>query len=353
MDSSAITSLFCEHSNKAVHTFTMDFEGKDFNEGHYAKLVADQYKTQHHFQILHLDRALEELEELLPLMDEPMADSAIIPSYILSKLAREKDIKVILGGAGGDELFGGYQRHYPGLRDKFAGRLTTIPLQFWKILSRAIKPRIGHYGGLTWDKGVAFGTSTSGVNLGFLEKLFCNYKEYLRAMELTRSQFSSLSKMEKNWGFGYGRMLIDVQNYLVDNVLAIADQCSMAASVELRVPLLDYRLAELAYSVPEKTNMGNSFDDTKISLKKAFKSKLPSRVLNRPKTGFNGPVYDWIYKKHPKFEERIFSPKNPAVQSLFDQDAIKKTWANESDRVAACETFFMIYVADMWLETHA
>jgi asparagine synthase (glutamine-hydrolysing) len=353
MDSSAITSLFCEHSNKAVHTFTMDFDGKDFNEGHYAKLVADQYKTQHHFQILHLDRALEELEELLPLMDEPMADSAIIPSYILSKLARENNIKVILGGAGGDELFGGYQRYYPGLKDKFAGRLTTIPLQFWKILSRNINPRVGHYGGITWDKGVAFGTSTSGVNLGFLEKLFCNYNEYLRAMELTSSQFYSLSKMEKNWGFGYGRMLIDVQNYLVDNVLAIADQCSMAASVESRVPLLDYRLVEFAFSVPEKINMGDSFDNAKISLKKAFKSRLPSRILNRPKAGFNGPVHDWIYRKHPKFEKRILSPKSLAIQNLFDPDAIKETWDNDSHRVAACETFFMIYIADLWLESHA
>jgi len=353
IDSSAVTSLFCERSNNAVHTFTMDFDGKDIKEGHYAKLVADQYKTQHHFQVLNLDSALKELDELLPFMDEPMADSAIIPSYILSKMAREKDIKVILGGAGGDELFGGYQRHYPALRDKFAGRLTTIPLQFWKILSRAINPRVGHYGGITWDKGVAFGTSTSGVNLGFLEKLFCNYKEYLRAMELTRSQFYSLSKMEKIWGFGYGRMLMDVQNYLVDNVLAIADQCSMAASVESRVPLLDYRLAEFAFSVSEKTNMGESFDDAKISLKKAFKSKLPSRILNRPKAGFNGPVYDWIYRKHPRFEERIFSPKSLDIQNLFDPDAIKKIWANDSHRVAACETFFMIYVADMWLETHA
>ena len=74
----------------------MDFVGKDFNEGNYAKLVADQYKTNHHFQTLSLDNALEHLEELLPLMDEPMADSSIIPSYILSKLARDQNIKVIL-----------------------------------------------------------------------------------------------------------------------------------------------------------------------------------------------------------------------------------------------------------------
>ena len=119
-------------------------------------------------------------------------------------------------------------------------------------------------------------------------------------MKLTRSQFSCLSDMEQLYGFGYGRMLTDIQNYLVDNVLAVTDRASMAASLEARVPLLDHRLAELAFSVPEKTNIGNSFQDTKTSLKTALKPNLPDKVLNRPKTGFNGPVYDWINKKTSK-----------------------------------------------------
>ncbi len=352
VDSSAVTSIFCQRSEQAVHTFTMDFEGKDFNEGRYAQLVADQYKTEHHFQILNLDHAQENLEELLPLIDEPMADSGIIPFYILSKLAREQDIKVILSGAGGDELFGGYHRYYPSLRDKLAGRFAVIPLDFWTAIGKALDSRIGHYGGLGWDKGAAFGLGTSGVHLGFFESLLRDSSDYLKAMKLTRSQFSCLSDMEQLYGFGYGRMLTDIQNYLVDNVLAVTDRASMAASLEARVPLLDHRLAELAFSVPEKTNIGNSFQDTKTSLKTALKTNLPDKVLNRPKTGFNGPVSDWINKKHPKFEDRIFNPRHPAIQSLFDQDTVKKTWMNDSERVTACETFYMIYVADLWLEAH-
>jgi asparagine synthase (glutamine-hydrolysing) len=148
-------------------------------------------------------------------------------------------------------------------------------------------------------------------------------------------------------------MLVDVQNYLVDNVLAVTDKTSMAASVEARVPLLDHRLVELAFSVPEKINIGRDFHDSKVSLKKAIKSNLPYEILNRPKVGFNGPVYEWINKKHPKFEDRILKPRHPSIQSMFDHDSIKKTWLSDSNRVAACETFFMIYVADMWLENHA
>jgi asparagine synthase (glutamine-hydrolysing) len=353
VDSSAITAEFCLRSKKSVNTFTMDFEGKDINEGNYAQLVSHKYNTEHHFQTLSLDSALENLQELLPLIDEPLADSAIIPSYILSKLARDQNMKVILGGAGGDELFGGYQRHYPSFRDKLSGSLPYIPLHFWNFISRIATPKIAHYGGLTWDKGVSFAQSTSGVHFGFFERLLRNPKDFSKAMTLTRKQFSSLSDNENDLGFSYDRMLVDVQNYLVDNVLAVTDKTSMAASVEARVPLLDHRLVELAFSVPEIINIGRDFHDSKVSFKKAIKSNLPHEILNRPKVGFNGPVYEWINKKHPKFEDRILKPRHPSIQSMFDHDSIKKTWLSDSNRVTACETFFMIYVADMWLENHA
>ncbi len=353
VDSSAITAELCLRTQKSINTFTMDFEGKNFNEGNYAQLVAHKYNTEHHFQTLSLDYALENLQELIPLIDEPMADSSMIPSYILSKLAKDQNIKVILVGAGGDELFGGYQRHYPSLRDKLSGCLPYIPLHFWNLIGRMATPKLAHYGGLTWDKGVSFAQSTSGVNLGFFERLLKNPKDFSKSMILTRNHFSSMSHYEKNLGFSYARMLVDVQNYLVDNVLALTDKTSMAASVEARVPLLDHRLVKLAFSVPENINIGRDFHDSKVSFKKAVKSNLPYEILKRPKAGFNGPVYEWINKKHPKFEDRILKPRNPYIQSMFDHDSIKKTWLKDSNRLAACETFFMIYIADMWLENHA
>ena len=100
IDSSAITALFCKQSSKPVHTFCMDFVGKENNEGNYARMVAELYNTTHHSYKLSLDKALNELDELLPIIDEPLGDSAIIPSYILSKLARNENITVMLSGAG-------------------------------------------------------------------------------------------------------------------------------------------------------------------------------------------------------------------------------------------------------------
>ena len=105
--------------------------------------------------------------------------------------------------------------------------------------------------------------------------------------------------------------------------------------------------------MPENINIGRDFHDSKVSFKKAVKSNLPYEILKRPKAGFNGPVYEWINKKHPKFEDRILNPRNPYIQDMFDHDSIKKIWLSDSNRLAACETFFMIYIADMWLENHA
>ena len=352
VDSSAVTSLFSEISRQSINTFTMDFEGKDFNESDYAQLVAEQLKTKHHLHNLNLDYALNILEELLPLIDEPMADSAIIPSYILSKMASQQGIKVVLCGAGGDELFGGYSRHYPNVREKLNKLFSFLPLRFWSKIGKTIDYRIGHYGGLCWDKGATFGLGTSGINLGIFGELLNDPREYSKAMELTKNQFSNLEGLENDWGFSYGRMLTDTNNYLLDNVLELTDRTSMAASIEVRVPLLDHNLAELSFSVPEKINIGNSFKESKVGLKRAIKSNLPKKILNRKKAGFNSPVYDWIKKKHPKFEDRILNPRHSSIQNLFDISAIKNIWSNDSKRVAGCETFFMIHVAELWLEAH-
>lgn len=353
LDSSAVTALFCQRTNKPVHTFSMDFEGKDFNEGHFAKLVADSYHTAHHPYTLEMDQALLELDNLLPLMDEPMADSAIIPSYCLSKWAREKNIAVILSGAGGDELFGGYHRHYRGKWDLVAGRLSGISLSFWHFMNRMINSKIMHYGSLSWNKGAAFGISTSGVHLGMFDHMLNNSSTFNNAMELTKQKFSNLPAMENDFGLGYGRMLADIQNYLVDNVLPITDKTSMAASVEARVPLLDHRLVELAFSVPPEINLGKDFIDAKKSLKSVVNMNLPTDILNRPKTGFNAPINSWIHTGNSTIGERLSNLKHPALREMFNQQTIIDIWSDERKRKMSSESLFMLFIADNWLESHA
>jgi asparagine synthase (glutamine-hydrolysing) len=352
IDSGSITALFCEQSSQAVHTFTMDFEGKKNNEGDFARLVADKYHTQHH--LLHVDvkSSLDTLDILSRLMDEPMADSAIVPSYLLSQAASEAGVKVVLCGAGGDELYGGYSRHFPGRRDIVAGRTGVVPAHILASICVALPPKAAHAFALSWDKGLSFATSTSGVQLGLHARHLKGSSTFARSMKLMREQFTRLSKDEKKWGYAYARMVMDTQQYLVDNVLAISDRTSMAASVEARVPLLDHRLVEHAFSVSAAVNIGNSSQNKKKILKKAMGSYLHQSLLQRPKMGFNGPVNDWIRQGHPSMKNRILSPQSSVIQELFDSDAVKKTWMNSKLRQLASENLFMIYCADLWLEKH-
>ena len=352
IDSGAVTSHFSNRSINTVDTFTMDFKGKIENEGDPAQIIAKSLKIRHHLHNLTINEALEELDQLLPLMDEPLGDSAIIPSYVLSKMAREHGIKVVLCGAGGDELFGGYSRHYKRLRDYIAGSISFLPLKLVNSLSIIFGAKVGHYFSVAWDKGLAFGLDTSGIHIGLLRKIINEPYHYNKAINLTKNQFKDINKLEKKWGFGYSRMLVDMQNYLVDNVLAITDKTSMATSIEARVPLLDHRLAEFSFSVSDKINLSSNFNNAKLSLKDSIGALLPKEILSRPKIGFNAPVNNWIKSGHSKLEERITNPKSLELKKLLNTDMILKIWSNKKLRSEASENLFIIYILDIWLESN-
>jgi len=353
LDSSAVTALFCKHTNKPVHTFSIDFEGKEDNEGHYARLVAEKYQTIHHPITLDIDKALLELDELLLHMDEPMADSAIIPSYLLSKYARGEDITVVLCGSGGDEVFGGYNRHFRNRRDLISGRSKTIPLSFWQSINSILGHKIMHYGSLSWDKGATYGISTSGINLGIFNYMLNDSSLFFKSMSLTKEKFINLKTSEDLYGIGYGRMLTDIQNYLLDNVLALTDKTSMAASVEARVPLLDHRLIEASFSIPPEINLSNEYEKSKKTLKNSVQEILPHEILNRAKTGFNAPVNYWITRGHPSIEDSIKNINHPLLLEIFNKDKIESIWNDKNKRLLASESLFMIYIMNKWLELHA
>jgi len=352
VDSGVVTSLFSKHSKNTVDTFTMDFVGKNNNEGNFAKITAKNLDIKHHLYTLDINDALKELDELLPIMDEPLGDSAIIPSYFLSKKAKENGIKVVLCGAGGDEIFGGYNRHYKRFRDLIAGSLNFLPIKIINKISKIFGSKISHYLFIAWDKGLAFGSDTSGIHLGLMRKIIHDSQNYNKAINLTKNQFNTIKDLEKKWGFNYSRMLMDMRHYLVDNILSITDKTSMASSIEARVPLLDHRLVELSFATSEKINVGKNFDNAKSSLKKSIGSVLPSQILSQPKIGFNAPVNHWINSRNSILKERITNPRSIELQNLLDIEMIKKIWSNHKERNLAAENLFLIYILDFWLEFH-
>jgi asparagine synthase (glutamine-hydrolysing) len=351
VDSSATTALFCRQSSKPVHTFCVDFVGKTESDIPYAKMVSDRYATLHHAYEMGFEKAYDELTELVPHLDEPIADSAIIPSYFLSKEARTHGIKVILTGAGGDELFGGYSRHFWGKRDIFAGRLPFLPTSLWLTLANMRCQKLVHYGLQVTDKGLSFGLATSGVHLGRLASLLRDKRMLERARELISEQFSDINAGEKRSGFTYSRMLLDLRQYLVDDVLSVSDKTSMAASVEGRVPLLDHRLAELAFAVGSKTNVAGGVG--KVSLKCAVKSVLPEKILRRSKTGFNGPVTSWVGGGlKERIIKRLTAPGDAFWREFIAPAQLKAQMSDKRILPSISETVFSLLVCDLWGESH-
>lgn len=352
LDSSAVTALFSQQTDHSVKTFSIDFEEKTENEGHFAKMVSDRYQTKHFPCSLSAEEAVNTLDFLLRVMDEPMADSAIVPSYLLSKMAHDSGLKVMLSGAGGDELFGGYHRHYRSKHNLLAAIFEWLPPMIKNNISHIVPVRLQQYALIASNAvGISHGIKTSGVNLVVLKKLLRGDKLFSNAMEFLDNQFSELQGLEMKWGFSYSRMLVDINHYLVDNVLALIDKTSMATSVEARVPLLDHRLVELAFSVSPEINLADSFLDAKRTLKSVVKNNLPSSILSRNKMGFNGPVKMWVNEIAKRSENRTVQKELSAtlLNEYIDSNEMSKIVNKPSKFNQTSENIFSVYVLNKWL----
>ena len=352
IDSSAVTALFSLHSTKQVHSYSVGFQGKSRDESdvYYASLVAKQYKTQHHEFEMQAEQAFSLIDELMPLMDEPIADSAILPSYYLSMKTRQNGVKVILSGAGGDELYGGYFRHFKHKRDLLVGKFSFVTAATWFALA-SIHDSFARYGLQLHDSGVAFALATSGVDLGVLVKILSTKQIFLNSISLLKKQFAEVSQNENKLNYSYARMLTDVHQYLADNILSLFDKTSMAASTEGRVPLLDHRLVELTFSTPFLSNLAEG--EYKRSLKSVVRKYLPEEILTRKKAGFNGPVQHWLSGPEGQLIlRRIQSPVCHLIRDLFNIKSIENISSDRRMRFRASETLFMLYLFDKWYESH-
>ena len=349
IDSSVVTCLFSEYTAKPFHTFSIDFEDKKENESYYAELVSKRYNTIHHAYKINYQQAHQELSDIIPLMDEPIADSAIISSSFLSDRAKDFDIKVMLSGAGGDEIFGGYGRHYRNKRNLLSGILAfTRGLNLNKFLLN--NNYLINFVSLLQSSPLSFATSTSGVNLGTVYNCLNDKKIFFDAIEKNHTHFSKSFDAAKKTQIS-DKLYVDINNYLLDNVLSLTDKTSMAKSIEARVPLLDHNLVQTAIIGTSKFCMENNKLNSKKLLKDIMKNKLPAEVLGRKKIGFNSPLNSWISKIYKIENEERFIPKTDFIRENFNIKKIN-TFLNMSDKSNKYSEFlFMIYVFDNWLDS--
>jgi asparagine synthase (glutamine-hydrolysing) len=317
-DSTVVTAYMAKLMNEKVQTYSIGFHSEAFNEAHHAKQVANYLGTNHHEEILSPDPALV-IEKISLVLDQPFADSSIVPTYLLAKFARENLI-VALGGDGGDEVFGGYDRY-----------LATPVMQ-------KLNPFLGFVrGGLNLTGKKSLGKSRKvnrvGSQLSPKTSLATRYSSILSLtqphelnlilspnLHSNRSEAAFVNEFEFGNLSSFDRMIrSDFASYLPGDLLVKVDIATMANSLELRSPLLDVNVVEWGVSLPSRYKIKGL--ETKHILKDVARSLVPTELIDRPKMGFGIPRAEWLRT----------GMREMVVDTLTDTTANQRGWFNSTE----------------------
>ena len=328
VDSSAVVAHMARATGQPIKTYAIGFEGgaaEDlYNELPYARRVAELFGTDHHEIVVRPD-VVGLLPRLLWHMDEPIADSAFITTYLVSEFAR-RDVTVILSGVGGDELFGGYRRY---LGDHYFGHFERLP-GWVKHRARAVGRALpsDRHSSILNAMRLAKGFLAS-TELDFEGR----YHAYMQLMpeSLARRLLRTIpvapvdpihaAFAHASGDDGLNRMLgVDGATQLPDDLLLLTDKMSMAVSLECRVPLLDHELAEVAAAMPESIKVKGG--RLKHVMKAALADVLPADILERKKRGFGTPMGAWLKGQLSGVVDNVLGPESLARRGCFDPRSV-------------------------------
>lgn len=330
IDSSLVVSIMQSLSSRPIKTFSIGFEEADYNEAHYAKDVAAHLGTEHTELYVNSQKAQDVIPLLQDMYDEPFADSSQIPTYLVSKLAREH-VTVSLSGDGGDELFAGYTRYTHGQR-------------IWSTLGRIPGRRL-------WAN--TLGMVPQGVLHGLEKMLPAKYKwlrpkdriaklQDILSAESPQAFYNSLIGhnqarhlfTDAPWplvgahhaphyrNFVHMAQFNDTLNYLPEDILTKVDRASMAVSLEARVPLLDHRLVAMAWRVP--LSMKIQGGKGKHILRQILKTYVPEALFERPKMGFGVPIDQWLRGPLRDWAQDLLDASSLA--DIMDPAPVQQRW---------------------------
>ncbi len=306
VDSSAIVGLMSQIMDQPVKTFSIGFNEDSFNELKYARMAAGHFKTEHHEFILTPEFA-GIVDDLVWHFDEPFADSSALPTYMVSKLARDH-VTVVLSGDGGDELFAGYTRY---LTDRERSGLERLPRGIRHNLIRPLSEALPHG---TRGKNYLFNISldAAGRYIDSISHFNGPRKRRLYSNEIRNKMNGSFERGEKLYREIAGSvanddaienlLYLDSKTYLPGDILTKVDRMTMASSLEARSPLLDHKLIEYVTRIPSSLKLKGR--EAKYIFKKAIEGFVPREILHREKQGFGVPIGDWI---NLQLKERITS----------------------------------------------
>lgn len=332
----AIASDICGSEN--THTFSIGFRESGFNEADDARDIAQYLGTQHHELTVSSADALACIPDLPKIYDEPFADSSQVPTYLLSKLARD-EITVALSGDGGDEVFGGYNRYLTGAR--IAGLCDLFP----RAVRSASARLLAFPTPATWDDVFGFIPKGSKIkNVGDkihklaaimpLEKvaqyhqLLSQWTHAFEAVPGAENPFNNAllagDNRERFDSHFRWMQYVDTLNYLPNDILTKVDRASMAVSLEVRSPLLDHRIVQYCWSLEDRHLIRGG--ETKWLLRQILTGYVPRALVDRPKMGFGIPLADWLRGGLRDWCEDLLQRSSLLDSGLLDPDPILKKW---------------------------
>ena len=331
IDSSLVVALMQKEHSLPVKSFTIGFSEFDYDESPYARRISEHLGTEHTELCVMPSEIQSVIPQLAEMFDEPFADMSQIPTYLVSKLAR-RDVTVCLSGDGGDELFGGYNRYFH--IGNIWNKIQKVPArhQLSKLMSYYAK-----HTPLAYKKqGIARYSQI--LDIANPHQLYAELNRHWSPEEVMAQDFidpseqlgygnamAELSNPQLNW------MALDTLTYLPDDILTKVDRASMAASLEARVPLLDHRIVEFAWSLPQEYRFGQ--DQGKRILSSLLERHVPKKLFQRPKVGFGVPIGEWLRGSLQDWAESLLSEQSLNAHGLLNTQLIRKRWEEHS----ACE----------------
>lgn len=345
LDSSCVAAAAVELGHRNFHTFSIGFaDGGQFSELPFARKVATHLGAQHHEIIITQQEFIDSIEEFVWHSDEPIADLASIPLFIVSKLAASH-VKVVLSGEGADEVLAGYDL------DRLAAKLQKLkilshlpnfllkklPYQSCKILAHSGYAQFMQHNGIHITN--VFSESE--------KQQLCSFRaqnstdEYIKNLYSLSTSKEPLDQLQQAY----------CSSWLVEDLLMKADKMSMAASLELRVPFLDHKLVEWAAKLPLRYKVGNFMQGytTKKILRNFALQRLPKEIIQRPKQGFPVPAYKWIQQDLNQYARQ--SLQNDKFKRLFNMDRLEPIFKDMAEgSIQAAHKVWNLLIVSAWLQ---
>jgi len=350
IDSSLVVALMSEMLQQPVKTFSIGFEEDDYSELVYARQIAKQFGTDHHEFIVRPD-LVSALPQLIWAFDEPFADPSMLPTYYVSKLAREH-VTVVLTGDGGDEIFGGYSRYERELSiNRMPAAMRFILGQGSRLIPEGVrgKKRLGN---MRYDLATRYLHSITLLppgsrSLFYHDDYFANVRDH-NPYEKLISEFRKVQSLDSMTQMQY----IDVQSYLTDDILIKVDKASMLSSVETRAPLLDQHLVEYVASLPASIRTKNG--TLKSLLKNAAASILPTEILTRPKQGFGVPIKHWLRNDLKDYTYDLLDSPRARQRNIFNPGFIRNLLKahTTTSLVDHSDVIWALLCLELWFQTY-